>query len=297
MRLVRTLWKGGLLAAHIAFGAAAGGLLALGPGARLWDGLRLDEHFMRWWSRAACAILRLRVRRSGGSPAPASLIVANHVSWLEVVALSSVTPCGFVAKSEVARWPVIGALATSAGTLFLRRGSSISAAAATQEAVLRLASGRSVAVFPEGTSTDGEDVLPFKASFFDAAARLGCDVQPVAVFYPRGAGDAAVAPFIGDDEFFPHLLRVLGETEVIVQLRFSAPVCGHGRERGELSRSARVSVLDALDQERRALELSPDCAPHEAPWWWESRECGAFLRAEFRRIGPPEWELAQDLRL
>lgn len=297
MRLVRILWKGGLLAAHIALGAAAGSFLALGAGARPWRGLRLDERFMRWWSRTACAILRLRVRRSGGPPAPASLLVANHVSWLEVVALSSVTPCGFVAKSEVARWPVIGALAGSAGTLFLRRGSSISAAVATQEAVLRLASGRSVAVFPEGTSTDGEDVLPFKASFFDAAARLGCDVQPVAVFYPKGAQDSAIAPFIGDDEFFPHLLRVLAEPEVIIQLRFAAPMCGHGRERGELARCARASVLDALDSERRALELSPNCAPHEVPRWWESREYGAYLRAEFRRIGPPEWKLAQDLRL
>ncbi|MDX6770752.1 MAG: lysophospholipid acyltransferase family protein [Elusimicrobiota bacterium] len=298
MRLVRVLWKGGLLAAHIALGAAAGALLALGPGSRLRRGLRVDERFMRWWSRTACSILRLRVRRAGAPPAPASLLVANHVSWLEVVALSSVTPCGFVAKSEVARWPVIGALASSAGTLFLRRGSSVSAAAATQEAVLRLASGRSVAVFPEGTSTDGESVLPFKASFFDAAARLGCEVQPVAVFYPRGAGDPAVAPFIGDDEFFPHLLRVLAEPEIVVQLRFAAPVCGHGRERGELAGSARAAVLDALDQERRALQLLPDCAPHESPWWWEGDMHGSFLRAEFRRVRPPDLELAfaQDLR-
>lgn len=289
MRLIRTLSKGALLAAHIALGAAAGALLAAGPGTRRWRGLRLDERFMRWWARTACAILRLRVRRSGAAPSPACLLAANHVSWLEVLALGSLRPFCFVAKSDVERWPVIGGLAASGGALFLRRGSAAAAARAAAEAVLRLADGRSVAVFPEGTSTDGETVLPFKHSLFESAVRVGCDVQPVAVLYPRAEGEPAVAPFIGDDEFFPHLLRVLGESELIVQLRFAAPIPAHGRERGELSRAARDAVLEALSQERQVYEPLLDSAPHEAPWWWEGAEHAAYLRAEFRRAAPPPW--------
>ncbi len=289
MRLVRVAYRGALLAAHIALGAAAGLLLAAMPGAVLRSGLRLDELFMRWWARTACAILRLRVRRSGPEPAPACLLAANHVSWLEVLALSSLRPFGFVAKSEVARWPVIGGLAAAGGALFLRRGSAAAAARVTGEAVLRLAEGRSVAVFPEGTSTDGESVLPFKHSLFEAASRLGCDVQPVAVLYPRAADERPVAPFVGDDEFLPHLLRVLAEPEVIVQVRFAPSICAHGRGREELAAAAREAVVEALAQERRVYEPLLDSAPHEAPWWWEGREHGAFLRAEFRRAGPPAW--------
>lgn len=292
MRVARTLWKGGLLAAHIALGAAAGALLAAGPGARRWRGLRLDERFMLWWARAACAILHLRVRRAGAPLSPACLLAANHVSWLEVLALASLRPFGFVAKSEVARWPVIGSLAASGGALFLRRGSPKAAARAAVEAALRLADGRSVAVFPEGTSTDGERVLPFKHSLFEAAARVGCDVQPAAVLYPRAADEPAVAPFIGDDEFFPHLLRVLAEPELIVQLRLAPPIGAHGRGREELAEEARAAVVGALAEERRVHELLLDSAPHEAPWWWEGVEHAAFLRAEFRRPAPPAWTLA-----
>ncbi|MFI5349452.1 MAG: lysophospholipid acyltransferase family protein, partial [Elusimicrobiota bacterium] len=114
MRFVRTVCKGALLAAHLTLGAAAAVLSRRG----------LDERFARGWCRVACAILGLRVRRIG-EPAPGpALYVANHISYLEVIALCSVTPLGFVAKEEVRRWPLIGTLGAAAGTLFLRRGSA-----------------------------------------------------------------------------------------------------------------------------------------------------------------------------
>jgi 1-acyl-sn-glycerol-3-phosphate acyltransferase len=236
MRFLRTVWKGGLLSAHLAIGAAAAA----------WSRGGLDERFTRGWCRVACAILSLRVRRIGTPMPGPALYAANHVSWLEIIALGSVTPLAFVAKDDVERWPLIGTLAAAAGTLFLRRGSARAAARVVACATLRLAEGRSVAVFPEGTSTTGETVLAFKASLFEAPSRLGCDVQPVSVSYPRAAGRPAVAPFVGADEFLPHLLRVLAEPGLVVELTYAPALSGHGRTREELAHAARAAVLAGL---------------------------------------------------
>lgn len=241
MRVLRTAWRGLRLGAHMALGAV---LAVLRPG-------RLDEGFARGWSRAACRILGLRVVVNGTPSGTPALWVANHVSWLEVLALQTVAPLGFVAKSEVARWPVVGTIAAAAGTLFLKRGSARAASRTAEAALLRLAEGRSVAAFPEGTSTAGEEVLEFKPALFEAPARLGCEVQPVSVYYPRPDGSRAVAPFIGDDEFLPHLLRVLAEPEVVVVLDLRPAFSGHGRGREELARRSRDAVAASLDARRR----------------------------------------------
>ncbi len=236
MRFLRIAFKGGLLAALFAAGAA--GALSLGR--------RLPPRLARLWLRTAAMILGLRVRVTGApTPAPA-LYAANHVSWIEVVALGAIAPFTFVAKEDVARWPLIGPLAAAAGTLFLKRGSSAAAARAVGAVVERLAAGERVLAFPEGTSTMGEDVLPFKPSLFEAAARLGCDVQPVTVRYPARDGRRSVAPFIGEDEFLPHLLRVLAEPGVDVELHFAPPLSAHGRERGELAAETRSVISSTL---------------------------------------------------
>lgn len=247
MRVLRIAVKSLLLAAHFALGAALACVLRG----------RFREKAGRRWLRAASAILRLRVRVIGAPTLAPALFVANHVSYAEVVALGALAPLSFVAKDEVRRWPVVGRLATAYGALFLRRGSAPAAARAVSAVVERLAGGASVAVFPEGTSTIGADVLPFKPSFFEAAARLGCDVQPVSVHYPPRAGRPSVAPFVGDDEFVPHLLRVLAEPEIEIELVFARAFSGHGRTRGELAEEAWAAVSAGLDARRRARGSRP----------------------------------------
>lgn len=276
MRLLRIAWRGTELALHLAFGALVLPVLRRALTARA-------ESFTRWWCGRACRVLRLRVRLRG-SPTPMPVLyAANHVSWLEVLALGSVAPMDFVAKFEVSRWPLIGSLAGAAGALFLRRGSARAAASAVDEAVLRLAGGASVCVFPEGTSTSGVAVLPFKASLFEAAARLGCEVQPVAVFYPRERGGAA-APFIGDDEFLAHLLRVLAEDEIVVELTFTPAFHGHGRHRSELSSAAWHAISAALAERRAEAAFIPAEPPDAVPVLRrDSVAYGDFVRAEFRR--------------
>jgi 1-acyl-sn-glycerol-3-phosphate acyltransferase len=247
VRVLRIVVKGGLLAAHFALGAAAAAVF----------GRRLGPRLLRPWLRAAAAILNLRVRVLGTpTPAPA-LYAANHVSWLEVVALGSLVPAAFVAKDEVRRWPVVGRLADASGALFLRRGSAQAASRAVTAVVECLAAGGRVAAFPEGTSTAGADVLPFKHSLFEAAARLGCDVQPVTVHYPPRSGRRPVAPFIGDDEFLPHLLRVLAEPAIELELVFAPAISAHGRDRAELAAETWAVVSARLDERRRAASPRP----------------------------------------
>lgn len=250
MRLLRIAWRGTELALHLAFGAAVLSVLRRMPAARA-------TAFVSWWHGRACRVLRLRVRRNGRPTPMPALYAANHVSWLEVLALGSVAPMSFVAKSEVSRWPLIGRLAGASGALFLRRGSARAAASAVDQAILLLAGGASVCVFPEGTSTAGVEVLPFKASLFEAAARLGCEVQPVAVSYPRTGEGPSAAPFIGDDDFLSHLLRVLSEEEILVELSFLPSFQGHGRRRSELSAAAWRAVDAALSRDERVTERHP----------------------------------------
>lgn len=277
MRFLRIAFRGAELAFHLGLGALALPLLRHLPASRA-------AFFVPWWYARACRVLRMKVRRYGSATRMPALYAANHVSWLEVLALGSVRHLGFVAKSEVSSWPVIGSLAGSAGTLFLRRGSARAAARAVDQAVERMAGGDSICVFPEGTSTAGSSVLPFKASLFEAAALLGCEVQPVAVSYPRPGGGDPVAPFIGDDEFFSHLLRVLGEEEIIVELSFAQAFHAHGRHRSELTEAAWRAV-DAALAERRSARRAPAAEPPEVVpmLWWDSVAYGGFVRAEYRR--------------
>ncbi len=101
-------------------------------------------------------------------------------------------------------------------------------------------------MFPEGTSTTGETVLAFKSSLFEAPARLGCAVQPVSISYPLEPGRRMIAPFVGADEFVPHLLRVLGEPGVVVELNYAPAFSAHGRAREELAHAAREAVVAGL---------------------------------------------------
>lgn len=163
--------------------------------------------------RAALAILGIRCRVSGQPMRGPGAVVANHASWLDIFVLNARKRIYFVSKSEVAGWPGIGWLARATGTVFISRDAR---AARIQRAMFekRLNAGHKLVFFPEGTSTDGLRVLPFKstlfAAFFTEPLRQGTAVQPVTVIYraPTGA-DPRFYGWWGDMAFGPHLLRVL----------------------------------------------------------------------------------------
>ncbi len=163
------------------------------------------------WFRWLARILRLRPRVVGEPAAAPALVVANHVSWVDIISLAQVLPGSFVAKAEIARWPLVGWLCMAADTLFIKRGDRHSAERIGQEIAAKLDQGRRVFIFPEGTSTDGSLVKPFRRRLYRPASLSHVPVQAVALLYP--APDGKIDPAIlytGNDTFPQSLGRVLG---------------------------------------------------------------------------------------
>jgi 1-acyl-sn-glycerol-3-phosphate acyltransferase len=205
---------------------------------------RVNEAIVMHWNRAACRVLNLRLQVRGQPDPKAGLVVANHISWLDIIALGSQRPCLFVAKEEVADWPVMGYLAQRIGTLFVRRGDTAQTAATAEAMVWRLRQGKRLMLFPEGTTTPGDWVLRFHGKLFQPAQLAGVSVQAVALRYE---GDAKYrAPFIGDDELLPHLLDILKLERIDLCLCY-CPALPAGTHRSELAAATRRQIVAALD--------------------------------------------------
>jgi len=202
--------------------------------------------------RNALRIMGLGVRTEGRPVTGPGAVVANHSSWLDIFALNAPQRLYFVAKAEVAGWPGIGWLARATGTVFIARDRC---AARGQVATFRarLAQGHTLAVFPEGTSTDGRRVLPFKPTlfeaFFDPALPDGLRIQPVTVAYhaPPGA-DPRVYGWWGDMDFVPHLLATLAlQPQGQITVRYHAPVAvADYADRKALAAALERAVRDGL---------------------------------------------------
>lgn len=233
-----------LVVAHIAVGCVVAACLPHGAG-------RVPSPWpMVLWCRIFCRILGVRTTVYGDPVGGRALFVANHISWLDIMAIAAVCPTHFLAKAEVADWPLVGWLCRRAGTAFIRRGSTGGARAAAEEMVWRLKRrGERVLVFPEGTSTDGQNVRRFFPRLFQAAQLARCPVQALALRYPHAEGIHPSVPFIGDDEFLAHLWRLLGERHIDVEMHFGEPL-PPSLGRDELARSAHEQILAALDSSR-----------------------------------------------
>ncbi len=175
----------------------------------------LSPHITRAVCRAAFPILGMRYSVRGTPMRHRGAVVSNHVSWLDIFALNACQTVYFVAKSEVARWPFVGWLARATGTAFIARDRR---AAKAQQALFedRIRAGHKLMFFPEGTSTDGLRVLPFKSTLFAAFYTHGLDqimqIQPVSLVYeaPEGRCDRFYG-WWGDMNFASHLIKVLAQ--------------------------------------------------------------------------------------
>jgi len=180
---------------------------------------RVVQPFKRHWMRALCRVMNINVSQQGSPISGPVLVVANHVSWLDIPVLSAQVPMNFVAKQDVLRWPVVGMLAKCAGTLFIGRGRSANRqniSAVNEEMSERLNGGRRIVIFPEGTTTDGRQIKRFHPRLFNVACANRSPVQAVAIRYRGAAAD--LAPFIGEDEFLPHLWRLLTLSEIEAEI-------------------------------------------------------------------------------
>ena len=171
---------------------------------------RLDDWMTRWWSGALVRRFGFRIRRFG-EPLPGGvLFVANHVSWMDIELMHSQRMMNFVAKAEISRWPVVGWLASRAGTIYHQRGSTHSLGAVMERVVLRLKQGMAVGVFPEGGTGPGDCVRTFHARIFQVAVDAGVQIQPIALCYGRAGKMDLSVPFGPKESFFGNFVRILG---------------------------------------------------------------------------------------
>lgn len=218
-----------------------------------------SRHAQRTWCRWFCRHHGIRIDSSGGEPAPAPvLVVANHLSWLDIIVVSAEIPAVFVSKSEVAEWPLIGAAATGLGTLYIRRGQRAAAAEAAAAMATALARGERVLLFPEGTTGSGSDILPFRPRLMQSALDAGVPLQPLVIryLYPDGEPCAEV-PFLDPQSLPGNLWRLAAVPRLTARLEWLPPLDAAGASRSVLSKHCRERM-------RRRLRAGL-AAEHRAP--------------------------------
>ena len=217
--------------------------------------------FARHWARRMMRALGVQLRAEGAAPAPGALLVSNHVSWLDILAIASHTPSIFVAKKEVRDWPAIGWLAARAGTLFLQRSSGRSLLRVKNRIAAQLLAGRRVAFFPEGTTSSGSGVMPFRTGLLQAAVDGARPVQPVAIAYYGDDGKPSTdAAFIDGMTLWQSIGAICRSGHITVRLAFATPLALAGRTRKELAREAREMIAAILAQRPAAQPASRNSA-------------------------------------
>jgi len=214
---------------------------------RLPSGEPLEYRLIRRWQGGLMRVFGFRMRMRGTPLPGATVFVANHVSWIDIVALHSQRMMGFVAKREIEGWPVVGWLAGRGETIYHQRGDQASLGGVLHEMLARLRAGRSVGVFPEGRTRDGREVGPFHARIFLAAVEAGVPVQPVALRYgAHGQAQSEVA-FAPGESFLGNFLRILGDPAREAEACFLEPIepgAVDGRRR--IAEEARERIVAAM---------------------------------------------------
>lgn len=216
-----------------------------------WKFPRLSEEQKQMriqaWSLELIGCLAIKLVVNGQPPAAGPvLLVANHISWLDIAVMHAARHCRFVSKADVKRWPVVGSLASGAGTLFIERESRRDAKRMVSDMAECLQQGEILAIFPEGTTGDGAQVLPFHANLLQAAIAAQAPVQPVALhFADEATGSLSFAPcYIGDDTLLQSLWRTLKTSGLVAVVTFGVPQVHEGRDRRVWAADLRQAVVD-----------------------------------------------------
>ncbi len=209
--------------------------------------------YLRVWSKRMMAIFKLQIDVTGDIPECFSglLIMANHVSWLDIFALNYVHPVSFVAKKEIHGWPIIGSMVARAGTVFIDRNDRKDAVRIAQNIAVRMQEGGTVAVFPESTTTDGFTLLPLKAALFEAAIQANSLIQPVALlFYDENHVRTTLPSYVGETSLFTSL-RIIMRTmrKGYIEVRFCPRIeTGSGEDRFILCKKTQESLEEIIYQ-------------------------------------------------
>ncbi len=208
------------------------------------------QRLIRTWSGRLLRIFALEVRVAGhlaDRRATGLVLVANHLSWLDIFVIDALQPACFIAKHDLKRWPVVGWLIRGVGTLFIDRSARRHLHEANEAVGRALARGDVVAIFPEGRIGDGRDVLPFHGSLLQPVVAQHARVQPVAIRYRtidgRAASHAVWSPDVG---FLGSVWRVTGLAASRVDLTLLDPLDGRGAHRRDLARAAEAAIREAV---------------------------------------------------
>jgi 1-acyl-sn-glycerol-3-phosphate acyltransferase len=247
LRPLRYVWRVPLLLGHIVFGILLALIVTWNRQAVMQGGREPFSHkLIRTWSRMLLRIFGMRSVRVGQPLPDPVLFVANHTSWIDIVMLHSQRAACFVAKSEIARWPLVGWMAACAGTIFHRRGNNHSLSSVMQVMVERLRGGRSVAVFPEGGSGYNGVLKVFHARIFQAALDADVPVQPVALRFARHGVRIIDAGFRINESFVHNIVRLLGEAPMDAEVHFLSPVPASPDARRRMAELSRERIENAL---------------------------------------------------
>jgi 1-acyl-sn-glycerol-3-phosphate acyltransferase len=199
-----------------------------------------------WWSRKLVRIIGVEVRVEGSPPGPGTLLAANHVSWLDVFCVSSVLPTRFTAMRDVRDGRVAGWIGERAATLFVRRARRRDTARINENVHAALAQGDCVGLFPEGTTTMGDELLKFHSSLLEPAAANKLRVHPVAIRYVHLDGSLSRAMAYGDLSFMQSLALMLRQRHVAAHLTFLEPIDAAGLVRREIAMIAQSRIANRL---------------------------------------------------
>ena len=211
---------------------------------------------IRWWAKKMLAVLGIAFEQHGVPATGGSLLVANHISWLDIMAIHAVVPrARFVSKADVKAWPLVARLVDSAGTLYLERERKRDALRVVHAVAAALSAGQVVAIFPEGTTSTGHGLLPFHANLLQAAIATATPVQPVALRFSEAANAVSEAvEFVGATSLMRSLWQTSCGDGVRVRLAFLAPRPSAHVDRRELATLLRADIAAALG-------IDPDTAP------------------------------------
>lgn len=208
------------------------------------------ERCIKKWSAGLLRILAVQVEvevRDGVDMAQAGLIVANHVSWLDIFIINSLHPCRFVAKADIRSWPVLGWLCARGGTIFIARGKQREVRRVYQGLVDGIKAGQRIAFFPEGTTAAQGRLLPFHANLFEAAIEARVPVQPYALRYVDAQGRLHhAADFIGDMTFVDSMMLIMKSDRMIARVTLLPAMTTAGAHRRDLAQATRTVIADAL---------------------------------------------------
>ncbi len=249
-----------------------------------WLAQPTRNRIVRGWSRVLLAICGVKLRTSGRALGAAlartgiersgagRLILANHISWIDVFAILACVPGRFVAKAEIGRWPLVGWLVTLVGTLYIERGRRHAVAAINHRVRDKLKAGETVAVFPEGTTTDGFSLLPFHSNLIAPALDVGGEIWPVALRYTESGQPTRAPAFVGEMALLTSLWNILVARDLAIEVAMLAPIAARPEHtRHYLAALARAEIAQYLgfpieprQQPFRPAPASADTTPERS---------------------------------